>query len=272
VKDFIDNNRSLPNEEDCIQVYKNEIHITTANTQIQQGHFVPFEDEDFKRIFDGLTKKLNIHKIKSINSLSLNINSHKGLTDSSVKYLRKILVRSSPCIKSLSLSLYGKQEVSKKGIEQMADLIADFKGLESLFIRFAKCTGISEENIKLMIKRIHQSQRYLKQLHVDLSEHVVSIDDVKRPKVLDPFDRWSHAIGCSMIETSSTNKIRSSEGLLQVNLAITNYFRALQSLTLDFSWCSYAITDRICQDLGEKIIERLGSLKRLALDFSGLTL
>jgi len=151
----------------------------------------------------------------------------------------------------------------------MADMIADFRGLESVFIRFAKCTGISEENIKLMIKRIHQSQRYLKHLHVDLSEFVTTIEDIKQPKIMDPFDRWSHVIACSVVENSSTEKLRSSEGILQVNLAITNYFRALQSLTLDFTWCSFAVTDRICQELGEKILERLGSLKKLALDFSG---
>lgn len=70
----------------------------------------------------------------------------------------------------------------------------------------------------------------------------------------------------------STNQNRlSAEGIVQANSVITKYFcNTLEDLTVNFSHLN-VVTDQVCLQLGQGILQKMLNLKRLNINFCGFT-
>jgi len=264
-KDFILKKRTIPNKGPQIQIFQNEIQI--KNTYTTPKTWKPFEHQDFKQVLDEMTKKINIYKIKGFDSLSLSFISCENLTNDSMKYLKQILIRHFPNLKCLSLNFYGDSQISKAGTEQIAQLISSFATLRSLQIRIVASHSVSDDVTKLLVKRIHQSQKYLKSLHLDFSRRLEHPDADIQPTRSDLYERLSYTSHANSYCSYSSDL--STEGIIQVNFAITKYFHhTLQDLTLNFAYIK-SFTDKVCLQLGQRILEQMESLKRLNINFCG---
>lgn len=178
---------------------KSTFRILTLRVRCKRPPFLPncerwtaFGHEDFKQVLNELTKKINIYKIKGIESLSLSFVSCQHLNEESVKYLRQNLIRHFSDLKNLSLNFIGDHNFDQKGTEQIAQLVSGFRKLESLQIKIIASRNISDDGTKFLIKRIHQSHKYLKNLHLDLSARLEISDGDIQPTRTDFCERFTY--------------------------------------------------------------------------------
>jgi len=86
-----------------------------------------FQDEDFIRIFNELTKKIKLCRVKNFERLSLNFNRYldklaisfiilwdscQRITNESIRYLKNIIIKNFSGLKSLALNFNGSERLS----------------------------------------------------------------------------------------------------------------------------------------------------------------
>jgi len=224
---------------------------------------LPFSEQDFKKTIDGITNKMKLYKMNSLESFSINFISSERVSDKSLRYLKQNLMTHSPGLKRLALNFYSASS-SNRGFEAVSDLILSFKSLESLQMRFFASSCAQDKYLASLIKKIKKSHRFIKNLQIDVStkfeRHYDDMQFLKR----DSFQEltwWDH----TGITTDSQGV--SKNCALNMSLAIINNFEELQSLNLMLN-SMHGITDKICLRLGKGILEKMICLKSLNLDFS----
>jgi len=192
-REFILKKRTLPQGYPRFQVHQNEIYITCYELPVDrcERNFY-LNPKDLIMIIDQLTKKIKLHKIKGLDSLSLNLISYCWMRRDFIRDLTRQIAPHFPGLKNLALNFYSFTITERKGIEEIAELISSFKNLESLEIRFASSDFGPGKDLNFLVKKIHQSQRALKKLSIDASEFVnQNYDDLQLTKT-DLVDRQFH--------------------------------------------------------------------------------
>ena len=89
---------------------------------LNDSSWTPFDDNGFQRIFNELTKKAKLYKVKDFDKLAFTFNQYVNEslfsliilwdscswpTDKSMKHLKKIIIENFPDVKSFAINFYG---------------------------------------------------------------------------------------------------------------------------------------------------------------------
>jgi len=248
-----------------MQVLRNQVSITYETFYGDSRNTSWSFLEDLKGIMDGLTKKIKLYKMNNLESFSINLINCQNMSSESFRYLKQNLMKHLPRLKQLALSFYSSNMMSDKGIEAITELILSFKSLESLEIRFFRSDCDQNQHLDHLIKRIHKSHSFIKNLQIGLRDTTFTreYDDMQFIK-RDLFEESTYDPSGAIFSYSDQGV--SKECALKTIGIITNNFQGLQSLSLVLRTMK-EVTDEFCLQLGKGILEKMTCLKHLVLDF-----